>query len=101
MVFSRRRDNSSSAWVGRETSKAGEAMGLSSVVMVKRPSKGLSGRGGGYLCGDLGVDSGLDISKAYFHLMERRLGGGANLVFPSRISATPYSSPNASSRARN
>ena len=44
-VFSSRRDRRSSIWVGREGSKAGEAMGESSVVMVKRPSKGLSGRG--------------------------------------------------------
>lgn len=30
---------------GRETSKEGEAMGESSVVRVKRPSKGRSGKG--------------------------------------------------------
>lgn len=44
-VFSRRRDRSTSCSVGRLVSKAGEAIGESSVVMVKIPSKRRSGNG--------------------------------------------------------
>jgi len=43
MVFSRRRERRTSRSVGRLTSKAGEIRGLSSVVIVKMPSKGRSG----------------------------------------------------------
>lgn len=46
MVFSRRRERSVSVSVGREEdSMEGESIGLSSVVMVKRPSIGRSGKG--------------------------------------------------------
>lgn len=44
-VFSRSRDSRTSVSVGRLVSNAGEAMGDSSVVMVKMPSKGRSGNG--------------------------------------------------------
>lgn len=44
-VFSRRRERRISVSVGRLTSKAGDAMGESSVVIVKMPSKGRSGKG--------------------------------------------------------
>ena len=45
IVFSRSRERSVSVVEGREPPNAGEAMGESSVVMVKRPSKGRSGKG--------------------------------------------------------
>jgi hypothetical protein len=45
MVFSRSRERSSSVSEGRLTSKVGAVMGESSVVMVKRPSKGRSDKG--------------------------------------------------------
>jgi hypothetical protein len=45
IVFSRRRERRVSASEGREGSIEGESMGDSSVVMVKRPSKGRSGKG--------------------------------------------------------
>lgn len=44
-VFSRSRERRTSASVGRDGSNAGDAMGESSVVMVKMPSKGRSGNG--------------------------------------------------------
>ena len=46
IVFSRRRESRVSVSVGREEdSIEGESMGESSVVMVKRPSIGRSGKG--------------------------------------------------------
>ena len=45
IVFSRSRERRSSVCEGRLGSNAGEVIGESSVVMVKRPSKGRSGRG--------------------------------------------------------
>lgn len=45
MVFSKSRDSMTSASVGRLGSKAGDAMGESSVVMMKRPSNGRSTNG--------------------------------------------------------
>jgi hypothetical protein len=45
IVFSKRRERRVSASEGREGSIEGESMGESSVVMVKRPSKGRSGKG--------------------------------------------------------
>jgi len=45
MVFSRRRERRVSVSEGRFTSIEGEVMGESSVVMVKMPSKGRSGKG--------------------------------------------------------
>ena len=44
-VFSRRRERRISVSEGREGSIEGVVMGDSSVVMVKRPSKGRSGKG--------------------------------------------------------
>jgi hypothetical protein len=44
-VFSKRRESRISVSVGRPTSKAGDAMGESSVVIVKMPSNGRSGKG--------------------------------------------------------
>lgn len=44
-VFSRRRERRISVSDGRDTSNDGEIMGDSSVVMVKTPSKGRSGKG--------------------------------------------------------
>lgn len=45
MVFSSRRESSVSVSEGRLISIEGEVMGESSVVMVKMPSKGRSGKG--------------------------------------------------------
>ncbi len=45
MVFSRMRERRTSSVEGRLTSYVGSVMGESSVVMVKRPSKGRSGKG--------------------------------------------------------
>ena len=45
MVFSRSRERSVSVSEGRLSSIEGEVMGESSVVMVKMPSKGRSGKG--------------------------------------------------------
>jgi hypothetical protein len=45
IVFSKRRERRVSASEGREGSIEGESMGDNSVVMVKRPSKGRSGKG--------------------------------------------------------
>ena len=45
IVFSRRRERRVSVSEGRFTSIEGEARGESSVVMVKMPSKGRSGKG--------------------------------------------------------
>jgi hypothetical protein len=45
MVFSRSRERRVSVSEGRFTSIEGEVMGESSVVMVKMPSKGRSGKG--------------------------------------------------------
>jgi hypothetical protein len=45
IVFSKRRERRVSASEGREGSIEGESIGESSVVMMKRPSKGRSGKG--------------------------------------------------------
>lgn len=78
-VFSRRRESRTSVSEGREGSKEGEAIGESSVVIVKMPSKGRSGKG--------------VVTSAVMWVWTR--------VFPSLTSQTPYSSPNSSSRLRN
>ena len=72
------------------TSKAGEAMGESSVVMVKMPSNLRSGKGSA-------TSAEMRARTLRFALASNQTvfiwRGRKDLVLPSRTSATPYSSP--------
>ena len=72
----------------RPTSKAGEARGESSVVMVKTPSNFLSGYGA-VTVAEMRVRTLEDCVSGVQTNMETAMC----LVSPTRTSATPYSSP--------
>lgn len=109
-VFSNRRESRISVSVGRPGSNAGEAMGESSVVMVKMPSKARSGKGlvtsAEMLTRTLdAIQCETEVFIARERRGERAIKGcnglEAHLVFPRRTSATPYSSPNEISSSLN
>ena len=81
----------------RPTSKAGEAMGESSVFMVKMPSNFRSGKGA-VMVAEMRVRT-----LIHYQYTEKKtcVFRRQYLVFPNVTSTTPYSSPNESSRLRN
>ena len=80
----------------RPTSNAGEAIGPSSVVIVKIPSKGRSGYGFVTSADTRAITLELTVSGVMW-FMEC----ATHLVFPSLTSAIPNSSPNVISTFRN